>query len=109
MGDHVTAFGVHVVNLRHAMQGKNLKDARNDLQPLVNAVERLPGWALIDTHDSAWRRQWAALKSALTSATRESEDVEIAALQRSALPRGAGGHSAVAAQHPVPDGRRRQG
>jgi hypothetical protein len=82
MGDHVTAFGAHVVNLRRAMYGRDLRNARKGMTDLVHAMKTLPGYKLITPGDSAWRRQQAALEAALRESPADSEDAQVAELQR---------------------------
>jgi len=82
MGDHVTAFGVHVVNLRRVMQGKDLKTARKDLVALCQALKKLPGWAFIEAGDSDWHRRLAALEQTVNENPGDSADAQVAALQR---------------------------
>ena len=82
MGDHVTAFGVHVVNLRRAMQGKDLTEARKGMIALVDAMKSLPGAKLISGGNSDWRSRLAALEAAVRESPGGSEDAQLAALQR---------------------------
>jgi hypothetical protein len=81
MGDHVTAFGVHVINLRQAMEGHTLDDARGGLVKLITAMRGLKGMDYVADRAGEWKRRKEQLAVAEQEAAATSEDEKLAQLQ----------------------------
>jgi hypothetical protein len=73
MGDHVTAFGAHVVKLNRTLKGKSLAEAAEAINKRVLQLSALPGYALIETGTSEWRQWRDQLKAELGNLGREKE------------------------------------
>jgi hypothetical protein len=78
MGDHVTAFGVHVANLRSALAGASLDDGYARLKSMAEQIDTLPGMAYLS--DDAANGKWGGRRENLGAALAgwvESDDTDV--------------------------------
>lgn len=52
MGDHTTAFAVHVQGIQNRLRGKSVMQAIRIMTTLVHQMQRLPGWEMIANLDA---------------------------------------------------------
>jgi hypothetical protein len=82
MGDHVTAFGVHVINLRKAMVGLSLDDAFDALSALADSALALGGVGYAkETGEQEWFERRKQLEADKKWAPEAPLDYRVAHLQ----------------------------
>lgn len=69
MGDHTTAFAVHVQGLRIRLQGKTIAEAAGIVNEMVGAAHELPGVSLVDNLKEEHKGQYKAALQKVKTAT----------------------------------------